>query len=109
MKRWLVGALSLVLSLCGLVGNLAVQVQVNASPASEEYAAADQVEEQALRSSTSKRTRHRNSREIRFTRYSTHVKTLWSDHRVVFSSIGLASLAHESPGVARPLLRVFRI
>ena len=57
MKRWLVGALSLVISLFGLVGHLTVQAQVNANQTSEEFAGADEKEESALRSSNSKRSR----------------------------------------------------
>ena len=47
MKRWLVGAVSLVISLFGLVGHLTVQAQVNVNQTSEEFAGADEKEEAA--------------------------------------------------------------
>jgi hypothetical protein len=62
MKRWLVGALSLVISLFGLAGSLAVQAHVNAGQTSEEYAGADGQEDLALKSSTSRRNRARRDK-----------------------------------------------
>lgn len=108
MKRWLVGALSLVISLFGLVGHLAMQAQVNVNQTSEEFAGADEKEEAGLRSLNSKRGRGAKVRH--FARDKFNLVALPFHHRKVSSIKVFTSPPDSSPAnVRRPFLQVFRI
>ena len=110
MKRWLVGAVSLVISLFGLVGNLAVQAQVNVNQTSEEFACADEKEEAGLRSSNSKRSRGRGAKVRHFARDKFNLAALPFHHRKVSLTKVFTSPPDSSPAnTRRPLLQVFRI
>jgi len=108
MKRWLVGALSLVISLFGLVGHLTVQAQVNANQTSEEFAGADEKEEAGLRSLNSRRGRGAKVRH--FARDQFNLAALPFHHRKVSLTKVFTPPPDSSPAnIRRPFLQVFRI
>ena len=110
MKRWLVGALSLVISLFGLVGHLTVQAQVNANQTSEEFAGAEEKEELALRSSNSKRSRVRSAKVRRFARDKFKLAALPFHHRKVsLTKVFTSPPDSSAANTRRQLLQVFRI
>ena len=110
MKRWLVGAFSLVLSLFGLVGNLAVQAQVNVNQTTEEFAGTNEKEEPALRISNSKRSRVRGAKMHRFIGDKSNLDTLPFHHHDASLLKTFKPPPHSPPAnTRRQLLQVFRI
>ncbi len=110
MKRWLVGALSLLMSLFGLVGHLAMQAQVNVHQTLEEFGGGEEKEEPELRSLNSKRSRGRGAKVRRFARNKFNLAALPFHHRKVSLTKVFTSPPDSSPtNIRRQLLQVFRI
>jgi hypothetical protein len=110
MKRLLVGALALVISLFFLAGNLAVQAQITVNQTSEEHAGADEKEEPALRSSNSQRNRVRSAKARRFIGHKFNFSVLAFHHHEA-SLLKVFTAPPDSPpaNTRRQLLQVFRI